>query len=329
LAGGTKEEGAGGEKPAAEEKPITVKISAFGSPTSPNVTTGEYMAEYIKDKTDGKIQVQIFPGATLSSGKQKGSIEQTQIGTIEGVLSDVALFTPWEEKLSVLSLPFLFDSHATMHAFSKTDTCKEVAGMLEAKGLKIAGVWSRLPRQFCNTKRQVKTVKDLNGLKIRVPGSKVYTTIWEALGANPTPMAWGEVFTSLQLGTIDGVEQPVTIVISSGIYEVIKHITMSNYLTGFVFVTYNKDFFDGLKPEYQKILIEAAEAANEYKHKNDVALIDESLEKIKEEGINVYYPTDSELQAFKDATSSVWDDYRSIIGEDLMDRVTTTINEIQ
>ena len=114
-------------------KPKIIKISAFGSPTSPNVVTGEFMAEYIKEKTNGNLLVQIYPGATLSSGKQKGSIEQTQIGTIEGVLSDVALFTPWEEKLSVLSLPFAFDSHATMHAFSKTDTCLDIAGCWNRK----------------------------------------------------------------------------------------------------------------------------------------------------------------------------------------------------
>ncbi|MBD3306403.1 hypothetical protein GF339_08385, partial [candidate division KSB3 bacterium] len=90
---------------------ITVKISAFGSPTSPNVIAGQFMAEYIQEESNGEIIVEIYPGATLSAGKQKGSIEQTQIGTIEGVLSDVALFTPWEPKLSVLSLPFLFESH--------------------------------------------------------------------------------------------------------------------------------------------------------------------------------------------------------------------------
>ena len=197
--------------------------------------------------------------------------------------------------------------------------------MLESKGLKIAGVWSRLPRQFCNTKRQVRTVKDLQGLKIRVPGSKVYTSIWEALGANPTPMAWGEVFTSLQLGTIDGVEQPVTIIMSSGIYEVIKHITLSNYLTGFVFVAYNQDFFNDLSPEYQKVLVEAAALANEHKYENDVALIDESLAQLEAAGVELYYPTEAELKAFKDATRPVWDDYTDVIGVDLLDKFTKAV----
>ncbi|MBD3308385.1 hypothetical protein GF339_18260, partial [candidate division KSB3 bacterium] len=229
---------------------------------------------------------------------------------------------------SVLSLPFLFESHEQMHAFSKTDVCKNVAGLLEQKGLKIAGIWSRLPRHFVNTKRPIRDLEDFKGLKIRVPGSKVYSSIWQNLGANPTPMAWGEVYTSLQLGTIDGVEQPLTILISSGIYEITRYVTISNYLTGFVFVAYNKGFFESLSPEHQQLLIEAAAAANEHKHANDVRMLEEALQQLKAEGVEIYYPTPEQLEQYKQATMPTWDEYRDVIGQDLIDQVLQAIKAI-
>ena len=310
-------------------KSVNIKVSAFGSPTSPNVLAGKFMAEYVREKSKGNIVMEIYPGATLSSGKQKGSIEQVQIGSIECVLSDVALFTPWEKKLSVLSLPFMFKDHAAMHAFSKTDTCKNTAAMLEKKGLKVAGVWSRLPRQFVNTKHPIKDLQDFKGLKIRVPGSKVYSSIWKNLGANPTPMAWGEVYTSLQLGTIDGVEQPLHILISSGIYEITKYVTVSNYLTGFVFVAYNKKFFETLSPAHQTILMDGAAAANEFKHSNDKKMQADALVKLKEKGTQLHYPTDAEIEQYKKATTPTWDEYRDVIGQDLLDKVMADIAAIE
>ncbi len=310
-------------------KSVSIKVSAFGSPTSPNVQAGKFMAEYVKEKSNGDIVMEIYPGATLSSGKQKGSIEQVQIGSIECVLSDVALFTPWEKKLSVMSLPFLFKDHAAMHAFSKSDTCKNTAALLEKKGLKVAGIWSRLPRQFVNTKRPIKGLDDLKGLKIRVPGSKVYSSIWKNLGANPTPMAWGEVYTSLQLGTIDGVEQPLHILITSGIYEIAEYVTVSNYLTGFVFVAYNKGFFESLSPEHQKIVVDGAAAANEFKHNNDKKMQADALEKLKEKGTQLHYPTEAELEQYKKATAPTWDEYRGVVGQDLIDQVLKQIAALE
>jgi TRAP-type C4-dicarboxylate transport system substrate-binding protein len=164
---------------------------------------------------------------------------------------------------------------------------------------------------------------------MRVPGSKIYVSMWKNLKSNPTPMAWGEVFTSLQLGTIDGIEQPIPVIVSHGMDEVIKYATLSNYLTGFVFVAMNKDFFEKLPANYQKLVVEAAEKANDFKYDLDIKNQETALTTMKAKGMDIYVPTKEELLVFQQAVRPTWDEYQDIIGRDLLNKTLDVIKSLE
>jgi tripartite ATP-independent transporter DctP family solute receptor len=157
-------------------------------------------------------------------------------------------------------------------------------------------------RNFTNSQHPIKTPADLKGLKIRVMETPLYVKMVKALGAAPTPIAWPEVYTSLQQGVVDGQENPVSVILQANFSEVQKYLTLDGHTYGADFLLINDRFFQKLDPEIQKIIRRAAIVAGNCGRSIQQLNSAMGISKLKEQGMEIYSPTTKERQAFKEAT---------------------------
>jgi len=208
-----------------------------------------------------------------------------------------------------LQLPFLLNSYDIQKEAYKTDAMQKLLDSLEDVGLKGFGPHDLGIRHLANNTRPIKTPEDLKGIKLRTVEAPIMTDIFNQLGASPTPMAYGEVYTALETGVIDGEEINLTSIVSEKHLEVLKYVTLTGQFPFPAVILANLDVFNSLSEEDQQIIIEAAEETTEYML-NEIKKIDEeALAEIKEAGVEVTELSDEELKAFIDATEPVYDKY--------------------
>lgn len=250
-------------QPAPREK-ITLKLGhilAAGDPTDQGATR---FAELVSQRTDGQVEVQIFPASQLGSGPQQ--IEQVQAGALDLFVGGIAWFEAFKgmEDLKVFSLPHLFKSTAEPKKVLDSELGARLFGTLE-KDYSISTLaynWWWPPRQVMS-KSPVASRDDLKGMKLRVPEVEMYVVSWKALGAVPTPIAWGETYTALQQGVADAVEAGMTLMYNSKFSEVVKHMTITNHTMVPVTFIANRDGFAKLPADVQQVLRTAAVEAGE------------------------------------------------------------------
>jgi len=191
--------------------------------------------------------------------------------------------------------------------------------MLLEKNVVALGFGENGFRQITNNVRPIATPADIEGLKIRIPGIKMYISLFKELGADPTAMNFAEVFTSLQQGAIDGQENPLDVIYSSKFQEVQKYISLWNYSYDALILGMNKDKFESFDEETQNILKECAVEACAYQRKLNREKGEEQLEFFKEQGMQVTELTDEQIAAFQEKVKPVYDEYEPIIGKELLD----------
>lgn len=228
-----------------------IKLGHTGSVTSPYQLASEMFAEKIEEATDGRYTIEIYPSDLL--GTQNQSVEGAQVGTVDMILTSDSVLETVDPKFGVLTLPFLFDNVDQVFDVVNGEVGKILEESLAEKNLIIIGWWENGIRQIFNTKRPINSLADLKGLKIRTPGSPVMVETFNALGALAVPMGFGEVFSALQLNTIDGAEGPTTHLIQQRYYELTKHVAIVNHNHIVEPLLMSKALWNKLSPEDQKI----------------------------------------------------------------------------
>jgi tripartite ATP-independent transporter DctP family solute receptor len=240
----------------ANAQEITLRSADIHPDGYPTVEAVIYMGKLVEERTGGRIKIQVMNNATL--GTEKDTIEQTRFGVIDMNRVNTAPFNNLVPETQVLGLPFLFRSVDHMHKVVDGPIGDEILTAFEAHGLVGLAFYDSGARSFYSTKKTIKTVEDLKGMKIRVQQSDMWIAIMEAFGANATPMPFGEVYSSLQTGVVDAAENNWPSYESSGHYEVAKHYSLTEHsLTPEVLVI-SKMSWDKLSAEDQQILRAAA-----------------------------------------------------------------------
>ncbi len=271
--------------------------------------------EEVEKKHGDQIEINIYPLSQLGDGREV--LEGVQVGTIE--LAEAG--TPWAASFSnaffPLNMPYLFLTREAAYKILDGDLGKRMAEHFEkTAGVKLMGYWENGIRHVTNNKRAVKTPEDLKDLKIRVQQDPTQIAIFRALGANPTPMAFGEVFTALQQNVIDGQENPFANIVQRKFYEVQKYLSTTAHLydvTGFYM---NLDLFEELDPELQKDLMEAAAVAT--KHQREQAAIQDEryLQRLRDYGkIEITLLSLEELVPFKKACAGVYKEVEDMVAK--------------
>nr|WP_304216650.1 DctP family TRAP transporter solute-binding subunit [Fredinandcohnia onubensis] len=312
--GGSSSSSGGG----SEEKEMKLKMSVTVGDTSTWYKAAEKFAGEVKENTDGRITIDIFPNEQLSNGDSGKAVESLAKGTIDLTYNSTIIYSILNEKLGVLSAPFLFKNLEETDEKLAGEGGDMIKDILRDFGVEPLGFAQNGFRQVTNGVKEIKTPEDIKGLKMRIPGITMYTDLWTTLGANPATMSFSEVFTSLQQGTIDGQENPIDVIHSSKLNEVQDYMTMWNYSYDPLVLGMNKKLFDSLSDADKKIIQTAADNANKFQIEEARKLEAEQIKALEEAGMQIYYPTDAEMEAFKEAAQPIYDQYKDIWGEELL-----------
>lgn len=236
----------------------------------------------VEERSDGRINVDVFPDGQL--GGEREMIESTQSGDIQIASPSIGVLANFSKALQVFDYPFIFKDTATAHEVLDGDFGQELLDGLKTSGL-IGLSYGELGwRHFSNNKHEVVAPADVKGLKIRTMEVPMHIAYWKDQGANPTPLAYTEVFTALSQGVVDGVENTLGLIYSGKFYEASKHITFTGHIYDPEVYIVNQAFFEGLSPEDQEIIQSSINDAVVYLRDLNEQYEDELVEKLKEKG---------------------------------------------
>lgn len=255
-----------------------------------NTTDGQHaaavkMAELVKQRTNGDVEIAIFPANQL--GNDGAMINFVRGGTIDIVSSGASNYNGIVSNTAALELPFVFRS--AQHAYNVLDGAvgTSILNEFNAHGMKGLAYWENGWRAFTNNKRPILKPEDAKGLKIRSTGNPYHIQAFKLLGMNPSPMAIAELYNALESGAFDAQEHPINVTWSSKFYEVQKFLTVSNHVYSPLIVAMNKAKFDSLPANYQKILLDAALEAAKYQRELNAQNAGKVIAELKKSGMQV------------------------------------------
>ncbi|MEW9671443.1 DctP family TRAP transporter solute-binding subunit [Ammoniphilus sp. 3BR4] len=300
---------------------ISLKIGHTLSDTSHYQEGMKKFKELVEQKTNGAVTLEIFPNGAL--GGERDMIEGLNVGSIDMVLTSTGPMSGFVPEVTVVDLPFLFRD--ADHAHKVLDG--EIGDGLRTKveetmGVKTLAWWENGFRNITSGKQAVNKPEDLKGQKIRTMENDIHMDSFSAMGAQPTPMSFTELFTAMQQGVIDGEENPVPVIMTSRFYEVQKHLTMTRHFYSPSLILMAKGKYDALTPEQQQAIAEAAVEAGQYERQVVQDMEKQYLGELKEKGMEIVENPD--LQPFVDAVQSVYDKYVPQFGQDLVDSIKNT-----
>lgn len=229
-------------------------------------------AEEVAALTDGRVEVQVFPNETL--GKEIDLINGMQLGTVDMTITGESLQN-WAPMAALLAIPYGYTSLEHMDKVASGEIGQQIEQqIIERAQIRPLAYFARGPRNLTSS-RPIKSPDELDGLKLRVPNVPLFVKVWNGLGAQPTPMAFSEVFTSLQNGTIDAQENPLALIKSASFFEVQKYVNLTQHVRSWIYLAIGEQSFAKLTPEDQAAVQEAARRAQAYER--ELFLADEEM----------------------------------------------------
>jgi tripartite ATP-independent transporter DctP family solute receptor len=240
---------------------MTLKLGHLANEENPWHLASVKFGEELSALTDGRIVVEVFPNESL--GKEIDLINGMQLGTVDMTITGESLQN-WAPKAALLAVPYAFKTIQDMDAFASGPVGEEIkAQIVEKAQIRPIAYFARGARDLTSN-RPITTPADLQGLKMRVPNVPLFVDVWKALGANPGPMAFSEVFTSLQNGTIESQENPLALIRSASFYEVQSHVNLTDHVRSWIYLTIADSTWNKLSAEDQAAVTEAAARAQAY-----------------------------------------------------------------
>jgi len=301
----------------AQEK--TIKFTTQNPKGHPLVMGMEKFAEIVQAKSGGKIKVNLFPGGVL--GGDAAVVSAIQGGTIEMASMNSGILASQVKDFEVYDFPFMFASSKEADAVVDGPFGKKMHAKLEPKGLVGLTYWELGFRQITNSKRAINKVEDAEGLKLRVIPNAINVDWVKALGANPTPLAFPEVYAALEQKAIDGQENPLTVIAANKFFEVQKYATLTNHQYNPQSVLISKKFWDTLSADEKKIISDAAVESTAYQRQQARAQAGTALDTVKKGGMQVNELAPAELAKFREKMKPVVDKHGAAIAE--------TVKELQ
>lgn len=311
------------------------KLSTVLGKPFPWGNAGERWAELIKQKTNGRINVKMYPGTSLVGGDQTKEFTSIRQGAIDMAIGSTINWSPQVQQLNIFSMPFLMPDHKALDALTGGEVGKELFKILENKDV-VPLAWGENGfRELSNSKKPIRTPEDLKGLKIRVVGSPLYLETFTALGANPTQMSWADAVPALSSGAVDGQENPLTVFMAAKLHAAAnqKYLSLWGYVADPLIFVVSKEVWNTWTPEDRKAVTEAAlQAAKENIEESRKGLIppdDSLIKEIEGLGVNVVRLTDAEKAAFAKSTKAVYNKWTKQIGPDLIKKAEESITKLK
>lgn len=304
---------------AENDKVFEIRLGHTGSPDHHFQKISERYAQLVDERTGGKVKIKAYPSDSL--GKQVELVDGTFIGTNDMVLTSDAVLSNTVREVGIINLPFLFRDSQHVRKVLDGEIGDELSAKVEEQGAVVIGWWENGFRHVTNSKRPITAPEDLKGLKIRVPEGPVFVETFRALGANATPIAFTELYSALQLGVIDGQENPPAHILTQKFYEVQKYASKTGHIYLSSPVLMNKALLERMPAEYQKVMLDTGK---ELAAQHTRMVLDEEAaqwEQIEALGMQV---NEVNKAPFIEATKPVIAKYRDVFGAELIDRIVDT-----
>ena len=331
FAAGSKEQG--GTAPAAKPAAAAVKIAVShnSSLESPWQKASVKFADVVNTKSNGAIKVDVFGNGVLFQRNWQVLLEMCQSGATQIGIESVTALGSKVEELSLLSLPFLFTDVPHVVRFLDSNPAiwnKWITDGFAKQNLVVLSISPRPFRQINNNKRLIKTPADIKDLKFRVPANNFFVRVFESIGAKPVPLPSGEIYTAIQLGTVVGEDNSISVQYDFKTHEVAKNFTIWNYIADGSVMFMNKPAYDALSADQKALLAEAGKEWARVNVAEDDALVVKAKVEMEKAGVKFYTMTEAEKDPFKKLLKPVYDEYAAKVGPDaykqFMDAVEKT-----
>ena len=310
-----------GEESGFEEQ--TWKFTCSATENTPWADMGRDFGDMVSEATGGAVTVDVYAADQLTAGNQTEGIQGVMDGTIELSAHSNIIYSNFDQRLNVVSMPFLFDSYDDVDAKLDGAAGEAVGEVVEDLGLHLLGIAENGFRHVTNSVRPIETVEDMKGLKLRVAGSELLNEEYTAWGANWTNANWSEVYTGLQTGTYDGQENPLPTADAASIQEVQSYLTYWTGAYDCLFFCMNADLYNSLSPELQAIVDDAGQQACVYERELNRGQDQEIMDKWAEAGVEVTELSADAAAEFAEASAPVYDEFADELTPELIEAFTS------
>ncbi len=293
----------------------------------PLVMGMEKFAELVATKSGGKMKIALFPGGVL--GSDQANVSALQGGTLEMVVLNSGILASQVKEFGVYDFPFMFANPKEADAVVDGPFGKMMHAKLEAKGIVGLAYWELGFRNITNSRRPIHKLDDIAGLKLRVIPNAINVDWVKALGANPTPLPFPEVYAALDQKAIDGQENPVTVIAANKFYEVQKHLVLTNHQYNPQSLIFSKKVWDTLSAADHKILLDAGVEAGKYQRQMSREAAGTALETLKKNGMQVTELAPAELAKFREAMKPVIAKHSEIVGADVVNALQGELSKLR
>jgi len=278
----------------------------------------QFFAERVEEKTEGRVTFETFSGGTLGNEPQMQS--SIQGGILEVMVGPTSNLVGAFPGFGVFDLPFFFEDHDAVDAVFDGRVGDELFSRLEEQGIVGLAYWDNGFRHMTNALRPIEKVEDIEGLKIRVIPNPLFISTFQALGANPVPLPYPELYNALESGTVDAQETPVGLIHSTKFYEVQDYLTLTGHVYSPYVLLASKQWFDGLSDEDRALVLEAAAESEPFQRDLSRGAADRlANETLIEAGLTLTELPEAEKAKLRELVAPVIDEFAGSIGSDLID----------
>jgi tripartite ATP-independent transporter DctP family solute receptor len=295
--------------PAVAQQKVVLKASDVHAAGYPTVVAVENLGKKLSAATNNRLSVAMYPSMQL--GGEKEAIEQAQVGAIAFARVSVGALGPVVDDLNVFNLPYVFRNTAHMQHVIDGPIGQELLDKVTNSGKGLVGLcWMDAgARNFYDTKKPIKSIADLKGMKIRVIGNPIFIDMANAMGGNGVAMGYDQVFSALQTGVVDGAENNPPSFVFDNHYQVAKFYTIDEHLIVPEMLVFSKKAWDAMSKEDQALLVKFSKEAQQEERKLWEVYEQQAMEKARAAGIQIIQISDADKKAFQDAVKPVWDKY--------------------
>jgi len=311
----------------AQAQDKTIKFATQNPKGHPIVMGMEKFKEIVEAKSGGKIKVNLFPGGTL--GSDQANVSALQGGTLEMVSLNSGILASQVKEFAIYDFPFMFTSSKEADTVMDGAFGQKLHARLQDKGMVGLAYYELGFRNITNSKRPITKIEDVAGLKLRVIPNPINVDWVKALDANPTPLPFPEVYAALEQKAIDGQENPLTVINANKLYEVQKHVVLSNHQYNPQSVLISKKFWDGLNADQKKIVGDAAKESAKYQREQARSQVATALDNLKKNGMQVTEFTAAEVAKLRDKMRPVTAKYAVSVGQETVQELQAELAKVR
>lgn len=306
-----------GSSAAASGSAVTLKLGFSTNEEDPRAKGAKQFAEEVAEKTGGAVEVQLYPSGQLGGDADLINSIALDSGTVDIIITDASNFATYDAKMGISALPFQFETFDDAWAFMDSDIEAAAEEGLLSQNMRVLAHYCNGFRCVTNSKGPINSPADMNGLLIRTPENPVIMATMTALGANPQPLSFSELYQALQQKTYDAQENPIPVIYNNNLFEVQEYLSITNHIYSGMCFTIAESSWNKLSADQQQIVSDAAKASADYDRELNEQQTNDLVSALEEKGMKINSP---ELAPFAAATEKVLTDNADTYG-DLLDQL--------